>query len=161
MSYFETSLPAKPYPVGYATGYFDLFHIGHLRYLQLAAQHCEKLVVGIPSDAVVSADKRPKVFIPCEHRLAIVAALRCVSEVICVEVSMEQPQAYLEFLRSVGNQAFFIGEDWQGSARWNRLGPVLQAHGMKLHFLSRTDGISTTEIKQRLSGVPAQAPPAE
>ena len=150
MSYFEPALPAKPYPIGYASGYFDLFHIGHLRYLQMAAQHCEKLIVGIPGDEVVRADLRPMPFISCEQRIAIVAALGCVSEVICVPTSMNQPDAYLAFLRGVGNQALFIGEDWQGTARWNRLGPILHAQGLKIHFLPRTQDISSSLIKQRL-----------
>ncbi len=153
MTYLEPSLPDKPYPIGYASGYFDLFHIGHLRYLQLAAQHCDKLIVGIPSDQVVRADHRTSPIIPCEQRIEIVAALRCVNEVICVDSSMDQPDAYLEFLRGLGNQAVFIGGDWQGSARWNRLGPVLHAQGLKIHFLPRTEAISSSLIKQRLAVV--------
>jgi glycerol-3-phosphate cytidylyltransferase len=152
MTYFEPSLPAQAYPIGYASGYFDLFHIGHLRYLQLAAQHCDQLIVGMPADEVERADNRPAPLIPWEQRSAIVAALRCVSEVICVRTSMDQPDAYLEFLRSLGNPALFIGGDWQGSTRWNRLGPKLQAHGLKIHFLPRTEGISLSLIRQQLAG---------
>jgi glycerol-3-phosphate cytidylyltransferase len=153
MTYFESSLPTKPYPIGYASGYFDLFHIGHLRYLQLAAQHCEKLVVGIPADQVVRAAHRLPPFTPCEQRIAIVAALRCVSEVVCVATSMDQPDAYLEFLRDLSTQAVFIGGDWQGSARWTRLGPKLHAQGLKIHFLPRTEAISSSLIRQRQAAV--------
>lgn len=151
MTFFEASLPAKPYPLGYTSGYFDLFHVGHLRFLQLAAQHCEKLIVGIPSDSIVRADNRPPPTISCQQRIEIIASLRCVDEVICIEVSMEQSDAFAQFMCQLGNQAIFIGEDWQASARWQRLGPKLQEQGVKVHFLPRTDGISSTLIKQKLA----------
>lgn len=156
MAYSETQLPVQPYRTGYATGYFDLFHVGHLRYLELAAQHCENLIVGIPADAVVFADQRPKPFTPCAQRIAIVTALRCVTKVVCVEVSMEQPSDFLPWMQRLGNEAIFVGEDWRGSARWNRLGPKLVEQGVKIHFLPRTDGISTTWIKQSLATVQPQ-----
>lgn len=153
MIFPSASLPAKAYRIGYASGYFDLFHVGHLRYLQLAAQHCEKLIVGVPSDTIVRADNRPRPTISCEQRMEILAALRCVDEVICVDVSMEQADAFVEFMRKLGNQAIFIGEDWQGGERWQRLGPKLQEQGVCVHFLPRTEGISSTLIKQKLAGV--------
>lgn len=151
MTYFESILPKQAYPVGYASGFFDLFHVGHLRYLQLAAKHCQKLIVGVPADGVVRADHRPFPVIPCAHRMEIIAALDCVSKVICVEVSMQQPSAFLEFMRKVGNQAIFVGDDWRGSERWNNLGPILNQDGIKVHFLPRTECISSTLIKQKIS----------
>ncbi len=151
MSFSENPLPTQRYRVGYAAGYFDLFHVGHLRYLQLAAQYCEKLIVGVPSDEIVRKDGNPKPFIPCAQRMAILAELRCVSEVICNKVSMEQPEDFLALMRSIGNQGIFIGEDWRDSPRWQRLGPLLQAQGVGVHFLPRTEGISSTWIKQQLA----------
>ena len=151
MTFFETSLPSKPYPIGYASGYFDLFHVGHLRYLQLAAQHCDKLIVGVPSNKIVRPGNRPMPTIPCEQRIEILSNLRCVDEVICVDVSMEHADAYVEFIRKIGNQAMFIGEDWQASARWQRLGPQLKEQGIKVHFLPRTAEISSTLIKEKVA----------
>jgi glycerol-3-phosphate cytidylyltransferase len=153
MTFIDSPLPNRPakiYPVGYATGYFDLFHVGHLRYLQLAAQYCEKLVVGVPSDEIVRFDDRPKPLIPCSQRMAILAELRCVSEVIGIEASMEQPTEFLAMMRGLGNQGIFIGEDWRDSPRWQRLGPLLQAQGVNVHFLPRTEGISSTWIRQEI-----------
>lgn len=156
MTFYESTLPKQAYPIGYASGFFDLFHVGHLRYLQLAAQHCEKLIVGVPADEIIRADQRPFPFIPCAQRMEIIAALSCVSEVLCVQVSMEQPVAFLEFMRGLGNQAIFIGEDWRDGARWQRLGPLLQEQGVKVHFLPRTEGISSTLIKQKLANIETQ-----
>lgn len=153
MPYPEVAFPAQAYRIGYASGFFDLFHIGHLRYLELAAQHCEKLIVGVPSDTIVRADQRPKPFTPCDQRMAIIAALRCVTEVVRVEVSMEQPSAFLPWIKRLGNPAIFVGEDWRDSARWSRLGPLLAEQGVKVHFLPRTDGVSTTWIKQSLAKI--------
>lgn len=45
------------YKVGYTTGTFDLFHVGHLNLLERAKQQCEYLVVGVSTDALVAEYK--------------------------------------------------------------------------------------------------------
>jgi glycerol-3-phosphate cytidylyltransferase len=155
MTYFDQPLPqqaAKKYAIGYASGYFDLFHVGHLRYLQLAAQFCDKLIVGIPNDQIVRADARPKPFTPFEQRRAIVAELRCVHEVVSMAVSMEHAEYFLHVMKEHGVEALLIGGDWSHTERWNRLGPLAQAAGLDVHFLPRTEGISSTWIRHQLAG---------
>ncbi len=68
--------------VGYTTGVFDLFHIGHLRLLQRAKSKCDRLIVGVSTDELVQSYKNKKPVIPFEERIEIVAALKCVDVVV-------------------------------------------------------------------------------
>lgn len=150
MAYLYNYLPEKIYPVGYASGCFDLFHIGHLRYLQRAATCCEQLIVGLPVDAIVKANKGKNPINTCEQRMEIIAALRCVTQVVRAEISAAHTDAYVDFIRQLGINGVFIGEDWRGTPRWQPLEPILRTHGINVHFLSRTPDISTTLIKQSI-----------
>lgn len=146
--------PERPcYRVGYASGAFDLLHIGHLRYLQQAARHCQELIVGIPSDAVIAmpANKGHPPLMSCAERQALVGALRMVSRTIAVTVSMEDAPAFCDFIQTLPVEALFIGAEWQDSPRWQRLAPLLTAQGIAVHFLPRTPGISSTALRQVLN----------
>ena len=72
----------KKETVGYTTGVFDLFHIGHLRLLQRAKSRCDRLIVGVSTDELVQSYKNKKPVIPFEERSEIVAALKCVDVVV-------------------------------------------------------------------------------
>jgi rfaE bifunctional protein nucleotidyltransferase chain/domain len=69
--------------VAFANGCFDLLHVGHVRYLEAAAQEADVLVVAINDDRSVRALKgegRP--ILAAEHRAELLAALRCVDFVV-------------------------------------------------------------------------------
>src|SRR5215218_4546712 len=69
--------------VGFANGCFDLLHVGHVRYLEAAAQEADLLIVAINDDASVrelKGEGRP--ILAAEHRAELVAALRCVDYVV-------------------------------------------------------------------------------
>ena len=70
----------KKYKIGYTTGVFDLFHIGHLNILKRAKEECEYLVVGVTIDDLISYKNKDAV-IPHEERLAIVESIRNVDQV--------------------------------------------------------------------------------
>src|SRR3712207_1828237 len=75
---------ARPtvYDVGYASGIFDMFHVGHLNILRRARERCQILVVGVGSDEYAESIKRSRPVIPLDERLEIVAALGIVDEVM-------------------------------------------------------------------------------
>ena len=61
----------KKYKIGYTTGVYDLFHIGHMNMLRRAKEQCEYLIVGVTVDELVSY-KGKQAVIPFEERMAIV-----------------------------------------------------------------------------------------
>ena len=138
--------------IGYASGAFDPLHVGHLRYLKAAAAQCGRLVVGIPSDAVVTRAKGLVPAIPQAERLEMVAALACVAEALPVAVSMEDADLFAAFVAGLGVGAVFVGADWADTPRWSRLRPRLEVLGIGVVFLPRTPGISSSLLRVRLAG---------
>ena len=62
-------------------GTYDLFHLGHLRILERAAEYGTRLVVGVSSDALTLKKKGKKPVFDEESRVALVDGLKCVDEV--------------------------------------------------------------------------------
>lgn len=96
------------YNVGYTTGTFDLFHVGHLNLLERAKQQCEYLVVGVSTDALVAEYKGRAPIIPFEDRIRIIAALKCVDGVIPQE-SMDKIIVW----NKIHFNVLFHGDDWK------------------------------------------------
>ncbi|KPF85124.1 hypothetical protein IP70_13065 [alpha proteobacterium AAP38] len=136
-----SKLPAR----GYASGAFDLLHVGHVRYLQMAAAACRHLLVGVPDDEIIARVKGRLPLVPQSERRELLSALSCVSEAMAVSVPMDDTDAFAEFMSSLRINIVFIGADWAETPRWQRLGPALQVRGMEVRFLPRTIGISSTQ----------------
>ena len=84
--------------IAFANGAFDLFHVGHLRYLEDARRQGDCLVVAVNDDASVRALKGPdRPIIPAVDRAELVAALRCVDAVVVFAEATVTP--LLELLR--------------------------------------------------------------
>lgn len=135
----------KKYKVGYTTGVFDLFHIGHLNILQRAKEQCEYLIVGVSTDEVVWNYKNKKPVIPYEERVAIVKAIRYVDQVV-PQTSMDKISAWEELHFDV----MFHGDDWKGSSMYIDIQKKFDERGVDLVFLPHTKGTSSTMISERL-----------
>jgi glycerol-3-phosphate cytidylyltransferase len=121
-------------------GTFDVFHVGHLRVLERAAQLGDRLVVGVSADALNERKKgRVPVFSQAE-RLAIVAALKVVDDVF-VEESLEQKRDYIV---EQGADILVMGDDWAG--KFDEFNDVC-----KVVYLERTPAISTTAIIEHIA----------
>ena len=109
-------MSGKKYKIGYTTGVFDMFHIGHLNILKRAKEQCEYLIVGVSTDETVESYKHKKPIIRFEERCAIVEAIRYVDKVV-PQTSMNKMDAYKELKFDV----LFHGSDWQGSSMYDQI----------------------------------------
>ncbi len=134
----------KKYKIGYTTGVFDMFHIGHLNILKHAKELCDYLIVGVSTDDVVEAYKNKKPIIPFEQRRAIVEAIKYVDKVV-PQTSMDKFKAWEE----LHFDAIFHGDDWKGSAMYDEVEKKLKGVGCDLVFLPHTDGISSTILREK------------
>ena len=136
----------KKYKVGYTTGVYDMFHIGHLNLLKKAKEQCEYLIVGVTTDSLCYQRKK-KYPIICEiERIAIVKELRCVDEVV-VQDNMDKLQAVIKYNVDV----VFVGSDWKGTEAWNNYEKEFAKVGCSVVYLEHTDGISSSILRDRLN----------
>jgi len=133
----------KHYKIGYTTGVFDLFHIGHLNILKAAKAQCDYLIVGVSTDELVQEYKRKEPIIPYEERKAIVEAIKYVDKVV-PQTSLNKAEAWdkLHF------DAVFHGDDWKGSKMYEDIEINLKAVGVDMVFLPHTDGTSSTVLSE-------------
>ena len=138
----------KHYKVGYTTGVYDLFHIGHLNILKRAKEHCDYLIVGVSTDEVVESYKGKKPVIPFSERIEIVKAIRYVDEVI-PQTSMDKIEAW----EKLHFDALFHGSDWKGSDMYDEIEKKLEEVGADLVFLPHTEGTSSTLLSEKLQNI--------
>lgn len=134
----------KKFKIGYTTGVFDMFHIGHLNILKRAKEQCEYLIVGVSTDETVESYKHKTPIIKFEERIAIVEAIKYVDKVV-PQTSMNKMDAYKE----LKFDALFHGSDWQGSDMYNQIVEEFAAVGVDVVFLPHTEGISSTLIREK------------
>jgi len=134
--------------IGYTTGVFDLFHIGHLRLLKRAKMHCDYLIVGVSSDELVNSYKNKLPIIPLSHRMEIVNSISYVDEVI-VQSSRDKKEQYDEICYDV----LFVGDDWKGDPLWNELEVYLGKHNASVTYFPYSKKVSTTKYTKILQEI--------
>ena len=135
----------KKYKIGYTTGVYDMFHIGHLNILKRAKEQCDYLIVGVSTDEVVENYKHKTPVIPFEDRCAIVEAIKYVDKVVPQE-NMDKYAAWEKY----HFDALFHGDDWKNSNMYNEIEEKFKTVGVDVVFLPHTDGISSTELLERI-----------
>lgn len=132
--------------IGYTTGVFDMFHIGHLNILRKAKSQCDYLIVGVTTDELCM-ERKHKLPIICEKdRMEIVEAIRYVDKVI--------PQADMNKLKAVvenGVERVFVGSDWKGTESWNQYEKEFAGVGCTVVYLDYTDGISSSILREKIN----------
>ncbi len=136
----------KKYKIGYTTGVYDLFHIGHLNVIKNAKEYCDFLIVGVSTDELVRKEKNKTPVIPFEERAKIVEAIRYVDMVV-PQINKNKMEAYEKYKFD----AMFVGSDWQGTPQWNKFEEEFKACGVDIVYLPHTDGTSSTIITEILN----------
>ena len=138
----------KKYKIGYTTGVFDMFHIGHLNILKRAKEQCDFLIVGVSTDEVVEKNKHKTPIISFNERSAIVQSIKYVDEVISQDdYSIE---GKLEAVKKHNINVIFVGSDWEGTEKWNSLEKELHKIGCDVVYLPHTDGVSSTSLREKI-----------
>jgi len=134
--------------VGYTTGVFDLFHIGHLNLLKKAKSGCDRLIVGVSTDELVETYKNKTPIIPFAERIEIVSALKCVDDVV--------PQSHRDKIAAYHEIKFdvmFVGSDWKGSVLFSAVEDELAEQGVKVIYFEYTNHVSSTALKSTLQAI--------
>ena len=133
--------------IGYTTGVYDLFHIGHLNLLKNAKGMCDKLIVGVTVDELV-AYKGKKAMIPFEDRIEIVRSIKYVDAAV-PQYDMDK----LAACKKLGASFLFVGDDWYGTEKWQEYEKQFAAEGIKIVYFPYTKGVSSTKINEALNAV--------
>lgn len=137
----------KKYKIGYTTGVYDMFHIGHLNILKRAKEECEYLIVGITTDELVSY-KNTKAIIPHKERMKIVEGIKYVDKVV-PQGSMNKMEAWEKYKFDV----MFVGSDWKGTDQWNKLEKEFGAIDVEIIYFPYTEGTSSTKLRKVLDKI--------
>ncbi|MFD2167941.1 adenylyltransferase/cytidyltransferase family protein [Thalassotalea euphylliae] len=131
--------------IGYTTGVFDMFHIGHLNVLKRAKLECDYLIVGVTSDELSMKAKNKQPIIPFAERMEIVEAIKFVDEVV--------PQTSYDKMEAWNNLKFdrmFVGDDWKGTEKWNKIEEEFGKVGVEILYFPYTTHTSSTILRKAL-----------
>ena len=130
--------------IGYTTGVYDLFHVGHLTLLKHAKGLCDKLIVGVTTDELVSY-KGKQAIIPFEDRIEIVRSIKYV-DVAVPQYDMDK----LSACKKLGATILFVGDDWYGTDKWQKYEEEFNAAGIKIIYFPYTKRVSSTMLSNIL-----------
>ena len=131
--------------IAFANGCFDLLHVGHIRYLESAAQEADVLVVAINDDPSVARLKgagRP--ILPAHDRATLVAALRCVDYVVIFPELTVGP-----LLQAVRPDVHCKGTDYTESTVPER--DIVRSYGGRTAIVGDPKDHSTRDLLARIA----------
>ncbi|MBR0230708.1 MAG: adenylyltransferase/cytidyltransferase family protein [Clostridia bacterium] len=134
--------------IGYTTGVYDMFHIGHLNVLKNAKSQCDYLIVGVSTDELVQKEKNKTPVIPFVERCEIVSAIKYVDKVV-PQTNKNKKEAWEKY----HFDKMFVGDDWKGTDVWNRFEEQFKPLGVEIVYLKHTDGISSTQLTGIIKGM--------
>ena len=135
----------KSYIIGFTSGVYDLFHIGHLNILKNAKSMCDKLIVGVSTDDLVQTYKHKVPIIPFTERLEIVRSIKFVDSVVAQE-NMDKMVLWEKLKYDI----MFVGDDWQKTEKWQEIENKFEIVGVKIVYFPYTKGTSSTKINNIL-----------
>mgnify|MGYP005990277263 FL=1 len=132
--------------IGYTTGVFDLFHIGHLNVLKRAKLECDYLIVGVTSDELSISAKNKKPVIPFSERMDIVEAIKFVDEVV-PQMNYDKEEAW----NNLKFDMMFVGDDWKGTDKWNQIEKDFAQKGVEIFYFPYTTHTSSSILREALN----------
>ena len=135
----------KKLKVGYTTGVYDMFHIGHLNILKKAKEQCDYLIVGVSTDELVQKEKNKIPIIAFEERCEIIKSIKYVDRVV-TQYNKDKIRAWEEYKFDV----MFVGSDWKGTPTWDEYEEQFFPLGVKIIYIPHTDGISSTFLRSKI-----------
>ena len=141
----SNNLNGRKFIIGYTSGVYDLFHIGHLNILKNAKSLCDKLIVGVSSDELVMEYKKKIPIIPFEERLEIIRNIKFVDAVIKQETMNK-----LLIWEKLKFDIMIVGDDWHKTKKWEDIESSLKERGVMTMFFPHTQGTSSTLINEIL-----------
>lgn len=129
---------------GYTTGVFDLFHVGHVRLLRNAKSLCDRLIVGVTNDELVSYKNKRSV-ICFDERIEIVRSCKYV-DLAVEQTSMDKLDAFNRYKFDI----MFVGDDWYKSDKWKKFDQEFEQVGVKILYFPYTRTTSSTLINEIL-----------
>lgn len=131
--------------VGYTTGVFDMFHIGHLHILMNAKSKCDYLIIGVSSDELVKKYKNKTSIIPYANRKEIIESIKYVDEVV-----MQSDRDKTKACKELGFDVMFVGDDWKNSELFNKLEIEFKECGSEITYFPYTKEVSSTNFREVL-----------
>ena len=132
--------------IGYTTGVFDLFHVGHVRLLKKAKSLCDRLIVGVSTDKLVKRYKNKYPIISQKERIEVVRSNKYVDYV----VSQNSLNKFTSW-KKLKYDLIFVGDDWFATTKWRELDIKFKEVGVRIIYLPYTKGTSSTKINNILS----------
>lgn len=145
--------PHRQSVIGYTSGVFDLFHVGHLNLIRNARALCDFLIVGVSSDELVEEYKARTPVIPFNERAEIVRSLRFVDAVV-----PQNSRSKIEAHDRLNFDHLFVGDDWYQDPRWVEFDGALKSRGVSITYFPYTQGTSSTRLNQVLSKIADSVP---
>jgi cytidyltransferase-like protein len=135
------------YNIGYVTGAFDLFHIGHLNLLKRCKERCHYLIAGVLTDEIIEKEKHKTPFIPFEERIEIISQCKYVDRAIPVD---KHNTNKIDAWKELRYGCLFSGSDHQGEPYWMTLQSKLRTLGSDLEFFPYTKSTSSTMLQKAI-----------
>ncbi len=130
--------------IGYTCGVFDLFHVGHVNILRNAKSMCDRLVVGVSVDKLVSYKGKNSV-ISFDERIEVVRSCRYV-DLAVPQDSMDKIDAWKRYKFNI----MFVGDDWYKTEKWSDFESEFFNVGVKIIYFPYTNSTSSTLINETL-----------
>ena len=130
--------------IGFTNGCFDILHTGHIHLLHASAQLCDKLIVGLNSDASVTGLKGPeRPILPQEERSALIASIKSVDMVIVFDGDTP-----LRLIEAIKPMVLIKGKDYKKSEVVG--GDRVESWGGEVALVDLMKDKSTTSIIEKI-----------